>query len=157
MNEFMVQEWNKMVRPEDRVLYLGDLILTREPDLVMPLRRRLNGIWDLFIAGNHDDGDWLLDRDLSNQLIRGSHNRKRRQENKIEKEIDGAKLVLSHYPVEIWQTTNRYHSGYWNLHGHTHAAQSYDPKYPRQIHIGVDSWGYKPAEWSEIKALIDKY
>lgn len=149
MNEHLISEWNGVVKPNDIVRYLGDLTLSRDESLIMPLRKRMNGIWELFIAGNHDDGKFLHDPDLAQEVIIGSKNRKRRQELRKDIVEDGIRLVLSHYPQ-----ANDTLYGAKNLHGHVHANVTQDPAYPNHFHIGVDSWNYRPAEWSEIKALL---
>jgi calcineurin-like phosphoesterase family protein len=42
------------------------------------------------------------------------------------------------------------------LHGHTHQSHvvSYSAKGTKQIHVGVDSWGYRPVSEAEILELL---
>lgn len=151
MNEILIQYWNECVKETDSVYYLGDLALTKNREKVMSFRNRMNGRWKLFIAGNHDDGSFLEDPFLAEEVFIGSKNRHCRQSNAVMFAPD--KFYLSHYPVENWLERR---GSYWNLHGHTHSPNSCDPAYPFQIHIGVDSWNYRPAELTQIKQLIDK-
>jgi calcineurin-like phosphoesterase family protein len=152
MNEILIQNHNKLVKPEDWVFYHGDLSLTRDHDRIMPWRFRMNGIWKLFIAGNHDDGQHLLNSQLAETIIIGNKNRKRRQDNSFEIAHNGRSLLLSHYPIENW---NIKRAGRWLLYGHTHSNLAYNPLFPYSINVGVDAWNYYPAEWSQIKQIID--
>lgn len=50
MDEHMVQCWNSVVRPEDKVIHLGDVVINKK---YLEILRRLNGKKKL-IMGNHD-------------------------------------------------------------------------------------------------------
>ena len=50
-DELMIQNWNEVVKPQDKIYFLGDLAFNKnEADKIMP---RLNGKKCL-IRGNHD-------------------------------------------------------------------------------------------------------
>lgn len=54
MNETMIQRWNAVVKPQDEVYHLGDVVMKcNDPDAIM---RRLNGHKRL-VSGNHDTLD----------------------------------------------------------------------------------------------------
>lgn len=154
MTELLIQYWNEDVHPEDRVIYHGDFILSRDDERAMKLRRRMNGKWDTFIAGNHDDGPFLKDQTLADRLIVGSSNRKRRRGNAMTYTHDDIPLTASHYPFENWKII-RSGTKAWNLHGHTHQTAPFNPAYPGQINVGVDAWNFRPAPWESIKQIID--
>ena len=50
MDEFMVERWNKVVRPNDKVYHLGDVVIARK---ALAILDRLNGD-KVLIKGNHD-------------------------------------------------------------------------------------------------------
>lgn len=57
MNETLVENWNKEVKPGDKVYHLGDVFFG-EKEAFQKLWPRLNGKKRL-IVGNHDDIAWL--------------------------------------------------------------------------------------------------
>ena len=52
MNQYMINEWNKKVKPDDIVYHLGDVALGKIAD-TLPLVAQLNGRKSL-VPGNHD-------------------------------------------------------------------------------------------------------
>lgn len=94
----MIENWNKIVSPNDKVYHLGDLGFNRNRlDVIMPM---LNGT-KILIKGNHDifKPNWYL-RWFKD--IRGCHN------------LDN--YLLTHVPVHPGSKA-RFKR---NLHGHTH-------------------------------------
>jgi calcineurin-like phosphoesterase family protein len=59
--------------------------------------------------------------------------------------VDGAWLVLCHYPLRTW---NRMGRGALNLHGHSHGRLA---PLPRQVDVGVDLWDFRPITLAEIR------
>ena len=53
MNEMLIQNWNALIKPEDKVYHLGDVIMGSKSDFGKILSR-LNGKKRL-VLGNHDD------------------------------------------------------------------------------------------------------
>ena len=55
MNEYMVEKWNSVVKPGDKVYHLGDVVMGKAPEDWMAKNwPRLHGKKTL-IVGNHDD------------------------------------------------------------------------------------------------------
>ncbi len=109
MNEFMVEKWNKKVRPNDDVVILGDFSYGNE-DETNEILRRLHG--NLFlIEGNHDK---ILEK----------HPRFRWILPYKEMHDGGRKVVLCHYPIFCYNGQYRVtDSGKpltYMLHGHVH-------------------------------------
>ena len=143
MNEHLIEEHNKVVKPEDEVIYLGDLGLCG-PEQLMPIRNRMNGIWKYFIAGNHDRKTLLNSYGLAETVIKYNIFKT------VELEINNTKFVLSHVPLPV----EKMYPGNVYLSGHTHTPiKRYSCRYPH-FNIGVDAWEYKPVEIEEIKALL---
>lgn len=98
MDEAMVEKWNAVVKPHDKVYHLGDVVM-RVKDL--DIMRRLNGD-KVLIRGNHDIFD-MKDYAKHFRDIRGCH------------VLDG--LIMSHIPLHP-ESLGRFGC---NIHGHTHA------------------------------------
>jgi calcineurin-like phosphoesterase family protein len=131
MNEAMVERWNETVGPEDTVWHLGDFAIRQRPTVVADLFTRLNGRKHL-VAGNNDPP---ATRDLEGWESVQSY---------IEIEADSISLVLCHYPFRSWRGMGK---GWVNLHGHSHGRLK---PLPRQFDVGVDIWGFRPVNLSEI-------
>ena len=103
-DEIMIERWNSVVRPNDKVYHLGDVVFNRNKgDLILP---RLNGRKCL-IKGNHDKfkPSWYMKYFYD---VRGCHN----LEN----------FILTHIPVHHG-SKGRFKG---NLHGHIHANHLQD-------------------------------
>ena len=44
----------------------------------------------------------------------------------------------------------------WHLHGHVHSHEAHSPRFPGQIHVGVDAWDYKPVSADKVLDIIRK-
>lgn len=104
MNEFLIDKWNRKVKPNDVVYHLGDFSLSRDFGIVNSVFERLNGQKNL-ILGNHDN--LKLMSSLAWSTI----------ENYREISYRDKKIVLFHYPILEWN--GAYRGGY-SFHGHTH-------------------------------------
>jgi calcineurin-like phosphoesterase family protein len=102
MNETMVENWNKIVKPEDIVYHLGDVYFSKKPDSTMILSR-LNGRKRL-ILGNHDDGKDKLLLQTFQKILAWRHF----------KEFG---LLLTHVPVHPNALDEKVPV---NVHGHMH-------------------------------------
>jgi calcineurin-like phosphoesterase family protein len=98
MDEAMVEKWNAVVKPNDKVYHLGDVVINRK---ALPILNRLNGD-KVLIRGNHDifkDDDYrLYFRELRAYHV-----------------MNG--MILSHIPIHP-ESLGRFGV---NIHGHTHA------------------------------------
>ena len=117
-DELMVQNWNKVVKPEDKVYFLGDLCFNRNyGDKLMP---RLNGKKCL-IRGNHDlfkldwYSKWFYD-------VRGVYNFE--------------SFLLTHVPVHS-DSKSRFKM---NIHGHLHRGLVYKHSKKDEITKIPDVW-----------------
>lgn len=141
-DEFMIQEWNKRVKPEDTIYHNGDFCLG-VPDKFkysQNIIRRLNGNIE-FLMGNHDPENWL-----SKNVNPGFRSIGQYREIKV----NGQSIVLFHYALRTWRHDLR---GTWHLYGHSHAAL---PGYGKSFDVGVDAWKFSPVHFDEIKQKMDK-
>jgi calcineurin-like phosphoesterase family protein len=142
MNEFLINEWNSVVEPEDHVYYLGDFGLAG-PEKLMPYRERMNGIWKLFLAGNHDRNSMIKIPSLAETVIKYSPTRR------YEIELEGIPFVMSHCPIPRDVKDDKVY-----LHGHSHSPLAKENPSINNIHIGVDAWQYRPVSLQEIIKLL---
>ena len=109
VDELMIQNWNEMVKKEDKIYHLGDVAFGQSFDKVMP---RLNGT-KVLIKGNHDRlqiGKYVK----YFKDVRGTCH------------VDG-NYLLSHFPIHP-DSKGRFVR---NLHGHIHAQTVMKKEYYR--------------------------
>jgi len=98
MDEFMIDAWNKKVKPNDKVYHLGDVVINRR---CLPTLARLNGD-KVLIRGNHD-------------IFRDDEYSKYFRELRAYHVMNG--MILSHIPLHE-ASMGRFGT---NIHGHLHA------------------------------------
>lgn len=145
MDETMVERWNSVVGPEDRVFHLGDVVMNKR---YIPVLERLNGDKHLII-GNHDIHH--LDK-LSPHFTTMTAMR-------IVKGI-----VFTHFPVHPSQLP-RFGT---NVHGHLHDARvqvetpadrAEDMEWvldPRYHSVCVEHTNYTPVSIEELRVRIEQ-
>ena len=138
-DEYLIEQWNKTVSPNDKVYHLGDVGFKSFSKLGAILER-LNGT-KVLIKGNHD-GFKLSQYAQYFKDVRGSH------------QLD--KFILTHIPIHP-QSVERWTA---NIHGHLHAntIQERIPGLglqddPRYINVSVEQIGYKPIDFEEIRSM----
>jgi calcineurin-like phosphoesterase family protein len=131
MDDHLVERWNRVVSPQDKVYHLGDVAIPRRG---LKRLKELNGR-KILIKGNHDIfklQDYLLYFDD----IRGSHY------------MDG--YILTHIPVHT-ENLNRYKA---NIHGHLHYRNichqdgSLDGRYQN---VCVEHVNYEPIPFDTVR------
>ena len=137
MDETLVENWNKTVKPGDKVYHLGDFAFgpkTEHPKII----KRLNGKKRL-IVGNHDDVKSLAPYFEKVMLWR---------------KWPDFGLLFTHVPVHPSTLgENRFgDTPIRNIHGHIHGNPSPDGPYTcvcvEQPHVN-----YKPIHIEELKGL----
>lgn len=101
MDETMVDNWNRVVGKNDRVIHVGDVVINKK---FLPILDRLNGIKEL-VEGNHDQH--------KNKALLVPYFRKC----SAMKEIAG--IVFSHFPMHP-DSVERFGT---NVHGHLHSER----------------------------------
>lgn len=140
MDETMVENWNKVVKPKDRVYHLGDVVMNRR---CLPILNRLNGR-KVLIKGNHDIFK-LNDYTPYFEDIRAY------------KIYLKQGIICSHIPLHPDQFNHRFKT---NVHGHLHQnlimfnhKGSYKPD-ETYINICVEHTNYTPVSFDEILEKI---
>jgi calcineurin-like phosphoesterase family protein len=138
MDEYMIQQWNSVVQPEDTLVSLGDIAIRRKS---LQLLERLNGR-KILIRGNHDifsTKDYLKYFDE----IRAVEVKQK------------SGVIFSHYPIH----PDSLKKGWINVHGHIHEkevlADGGIPDY-RYFNISVERMNYTPIEWNDLYRIVNE-
>lgn len=129
MDEVLVTNWNRVVRPEDTIYHLGDVVFGDASIL-----KRLQGKKHLII-GSHDNV-----KNIGSHFIFYTP--------LLNITIEGQPVTLCHYAMRTW---HRSHYGAWNLYGHSHGKL---PPIGKSMDVGVDANNYMPVSWTQIKASM---
>lgn len=139
MDELMVQNWNKTVKPKDKVYHLGDVAINRK---CLELLSKLNGI-KVLIKGNHDIFK-LTDYCKYFKDIRAVHRLAKC-------------LILSHIPIHEASIPE----SMYNIHGHLHYRRvlTSDKKiHPSYLNVSVELIDYTPISLEcAIKKCITQF
>jgi calcineurin-like phosphoesterase family protein len=134
--ELMVQNWNNVVKPDDTVLHLGDVLMgARSKWMTIP---RLRGRVEVLNSGNHDE-------EHKRKYIEASWGWRFRPD--FTWQYRGWMIFFSHYPAmtELIQDIKGI-----NVHGHIHEKE--DPS-RQHINVSVERINYRPV-W--LTDLLDK-
>lgn len=153
MNAAIIERWNAVVQPDDKVYVLGDLALGKLRES-LALTTQLNGYKHL-VPGNHDRC-W-------------SGHRKVRPIDRLVYEEVGFQILgddvthllgwrMNHMPYEGDSHDSDRYKPYrpipgeeqWLLHGHVHNAWKVNGN---QINVGVDVWDFTPVSSDQILEL----
>lgn len=168
MKEVIIDNWNKVVSPEDLCIFVGDVFFYHSKQDMADTMSRMNGR-KILIRGNHDHKP----RQMMNAGFEICVD-------EMVMTIAGEKVLISHYPFAMpelrykylvkknrfirWLTGRnrqiwpyKYHDkrpvnrGQFLIHGHTHDKEKIRG---RAIHVGVDAWDFKPVNIHEISNII---
>lgn len=135
MDEALIENWNNVVRPQDKIYVLGDIVMRKEN---MPILKRLNG---------------------HKRLVRGNHDIFATKEySKYFEDIYGVRvledIILSHIPLHGDSITKRYNV---NVHGHLHAGFVKDKNGlpdSRYFNVSVEQIDYTPISLEDLRIKI---
>lgn len=136
----LISNWNSVVKPNDDIYILGDLMMSNDGKKANKLLSQLNGK-KYMIIGNHDK--YLNDPAFDKSLFVWIKPYYELQYNHI-------KFVLFHYPILEW---NGFYRDAFHLYGHVHNTKmDYFKKTlsKRAINVGVDLIGFTPISIDEI-------
>jgi calcineurin-like phosphoesterase family protein len=148
MDETLINNWNKVVKPQDWVIHLGDFTL-EGGRIAQEYFSQLNGDICLLSYPWHHDKRWLKTK---LPLKSKSGFDIRLWPSMVILEIpqlgrDGyyaLTITLCHYPLAVW---DREHYGGWHLHAHSHG------KYEGEgyiLDVGVDIHNFTPISLGNI-------
>ena len=125
--ELVIDNWNRIVSPEDTVLVLGDFVLGNR-EKVEYYTTKLNG-YKYIVKGNHDRCN---DRAYIHAGIFPINKSGLLHKN----------IFFTHRPIDTELPRN-----VWNIHGHIH---NLPPKDSYHINVCVEILDYTPVRLSEI-------
>ena len=129
MDEHLIECWNMVVGPHDRVYHLGDFAWTAKR--AKEVRPRLNGNIRL-IVGNHDDIPALCAAGLFQRV-------------QYWRQFKEFGFTASHRPLPAYQLRN----GSFNVHGHEHLKGSPHPAF--QLNVCVENWHWAPVPLEVVR------
>jgi calcineurin-like phosphoesterase family protein len=141
MDEAMVDNWNKTVRPQDTVYHLGDVVIARRH---LETVKRLNGR-KILIRGNHDI---YKDKDYYGAGFEQIHG--------VRVFVD--QFILSHIPLHPDCVGERFKR---NVHGHLHGnrimnwhgdatGRVWQMPDPRYLCVCVEQINYTPVSFDDV-------
>lgn len=140
MNNSIIKNWNKKVKPTDVVIHLGNFAW--DPITASNVLSKLNG--NIYFICSNDDTSLLKVSNnfdnvniLNNQIVI----------------VNKHDIVLSHYPLAIWPGKD---TGTIHIHGHTLYSHYTDIRIENRINACTDFWGYSPVKLSTIKELVNE-
>ncbi len=142
-DETIIKNWNEIVKNEDIVYILGDIMLNDNKKGLAYLKS-LKGK-KKFIRGNHDNDErWELIRQVGEIIGYATII-----------EYNGDHFYLSHYPtITTPKDVIKSHSLYC-LYGHTHSKEKFYDDNPNIYNISVDANDLKPISIEDIKKNIE--
>lgn len=127
MDEVLIENWNRKVKPDDTVYHLGDFSWYH-PSKTAEVLSKLNG-HIVAIQGNHDPLKW--------------------GQPYLELTVQDKGLVLCHYPIEEW---NGWWKGTLHIHCHTHKPEFHSAE--RRGNVTVEAIGYAPIALTDIIDML---
>ena len=147
MNEVMIENWNKKIPKNAKVIHLGDIAMGGKSrgDALYDILSNLNG--ELYhVRGNHDD--YLFQHEGCKSRFVWS---KDYAEVKLSGYDRNISLILSHFPFLTWNNAGR--DGTYHLHGHSHGSVNHMNEGTTRFDVGVDNNNLTPFSAVEI---VDK-
>lgn len=145
MDDYLIDRWNSVVRPDDLVFHLGDFAFgLGDEQRVRSVFRQLNGRKRL-ILGNHDIGK----KGRLHPVIE-SLGWDEPPVAAVETVDEGQRVYLHHYACRTWPGS---HKGAWHFYGHSHGKLS---GVGRSRDVGVDcpDTAFTPRTFRQLTAGI---
>ena len=120
MNERLVDNWNSVVRKQDKVIHLGDVAFGKE---ALQICKRLNGIKHL-VLGNHDGLGIQAYAEIFSKIFGVKY-------------VGKNTAICTHIPIH--QSSFRHFK--INIHGHLHEKTLDQPQY---FNVSCEQIGYQP-------------
>lgn len=130
----MVERWNSVVKPGDRVYHLGDVFMGSQ-ETFPKLWARLNGRKRL-IVGNHDDIPYLSNGKFFDKV-------------EMWYRFEDFGFLATHVPVHHGSLKRFDGNPEWyNLHGHIHEKTVGDDSY---VNVSVEVINYTPVNLETLR------
>lgn len=135
MNEVLIERWNEVVKPGDKIYHLGDVFFGPK-EWIENNWRKLNGKKRL-IVGNHDDIPYIVQQRMFEKVD-------------LWRMFSEFNLLLTHVPVHNSTLYERRFKDkpMINVHGHIHSNASPAGPY---VCVCVEQTDYRPVNIEELK------
>ena len=144
----VIENWDKIVKPNDTVYLLGDLMLNDNEGGIAKLNQ-LNGTI-YYIRGNHcSDARCILYKEKTRMIpLCGQFETSWAAVQKI----NGFNFYLSHYPTMTSYLENMapLKQHLINLHGHLHSKNKFYQDIPFMYNVALDAHNNMPVSFDEI-------
>lgn len=141
MNFAIVERHNFMVRPDEDVYILGDLMLGSDMTLTTNLMRQMNGKFHI-VRGNHDtDRRWEIYQTLANVV---------ETKNSIYLKHQGYHFYMSHFPSLTGNNDKFLKQMTLNLFGHTHQKEHFFEDNFWMYNVAMDAHNCYPCNLNDI-------
>lgn len=145
MNETIVENWNSVVKPKDKVYHLGDVCMKRSHINIVS---RLNGRKRL-ILGNHDIFGFEFYKNYFEEVYAM----------RIMREYG---VMMTHIPIHL----DSIKKGCINVHGHIHekviaedsqmVLGKLDDQHPFYFNVSVEHNNYTPVPYETVRLRLEK-
>lgn len=136
MDDYMITQWNRYVKPGDLVYHLGDVFFG-DKERFLKNFKKLHGRKRL-IVGNHDDIKWIAQKELFQKIM-------------MWRMFPEHGLLLTHVPVHdtiIFEGRFKNFDKPLNVHGHIHQNPSPTDKHKC---VCVEQIDYTPIHIEDIR------
>lgn len=139
MNDKLIENWNKRIKDNDEVYFLGDFAYKCTQEQATSLLKKLKGR-KFFIKGNHDKTAWL--QSIKEQGLIEWY------KDYAEINDHGRMVILCHYPIHSWNGS--YH-GSIHLYGHVHQNSVQNSNWQEnRYNVSVEAINYYPITLTEL-------
>lgn len=141
----LLEHWNELVKPDDRVYVLGDVMLKHNSEDTdfsygLSVLQRLNGRL-VIIRGNHDSADRIEKYKACGNVVSAGEAALYLNY----PEVGSYHFYLSHYPTLISHgKLKTMKSALINLYGHTHQKEKFYQGYPYMYCVCLDAHAMRP-------------
>lgn len=141
MNQALIANWNGEIKPDDDVLFLGDLTVKSGIEPVYSYVEQLNGSW-MFVVGNHDT---VAPPNIPDPSICTHYQFTYR----------GIPFYAVHDPADAPRNFNG-----WILHGHHH--NNHLREFPfinpneRRVNVSVELVDYRPLHLDDLIPYLQR-
>lgn len=167
---FLIEKWNKRVKPDDIVYHLGDFSFagkTKTREIFAQLNGRINVLSNHF----HHDTRWLPRQPVKDRYEYAALDWESAYGHPIRifpplvaleipqwhlplpaKNLGSESpfplvIMLCHYPIKTW---DRRHYGSWHLYGHTHQKVNKVKKHRHSMSVGIQVFNYEPVSFARV-------
>ena len=151
-DETIVENWNKVVKPEDTVYLLGDIMLNDNKNGIEKLNQLQGKIY--YIRGNHcTDNRCELYKNTNMIPLSGDFHTSWAAFQKI----NGYNIYISHYPTIVGSLEDMSYlrERMLNFHGHTHSKNKFYQDIPFMYNVALDAHNNTPVSFDEIISDIE--